>query len=113
MMDRDSITRTGARTPGVGGVVHRMAVQYTASTDPTLGGSTLKREGRGQTDHRSVHAGSRLKLIDVSGRPRLISQPSSRNEENSPCGMIGGIVETSGELNPGPRHDPTRPGTST
>jgi len=46
---RDSITRTGARAPGVGGAFHRVAVQYIASTDPTLGGSTLKHEGRRQT----------------------------------------------------------------
>ena len=72
---RDSITRTGARAPGVGGVTHRMVVQYIASTDPTLGGSMLKHEGRRQTDRRSVYAGSRLKLIDVSGRSRLIASP--------------------------------------
>ena len=67
-----------------------MAVQYIASTDPTLGGLTLKHEGRRQTERRPVYAGSRLKLIDVSGRSRLIRQPSSRNGENPPCGMIGG-----------------------
>ena len=66
-------------TPPHGGAV-------IASTDPTLGGSTLKHEGRRQTGRRSVHAGSRLKLIHVPGRSRLTSQPSSRNEENSPCG---------------------------
>src|SRR5580704_3541665 len=33
-----------------------------ASTDPTLCGSTLKHEGRRQTDRRSACAGSRLKL---------------------------------------------------
>jgi hypothetical protein len=65
-----------------------------ASTDPTLGGSTLKHEGRRQTGHRSVYAGSRLKLIGVSGRSRLTRQPSSRNGENPPCGMIGGTMET-------------------
>jgi hypothetical protein len=37
---------TGARTPGVGGAFHRMAVPYIASTDLTLGRSTLKHEGR-------------------------------------------------------------------
>src|SRR5262249_38852343 len=65
-----------------------------ASTDPTLGGSTLKHEGRRQTERRSVYAGSRLKLMDTSGRSRLTRQPSSRNGENSPGGMSGGIVET-------------------
>jgi hypothetical protein len=117
MMDRDSITRTGARAPGVGGAFHRMAVQYIASTDPTLGGSMLKHEGRRQTDRRSVYAGSRLKLMDVSGRSRLIRQPSSRTEENSPYGMSGGIVETAASFEAclaprsyptGPRLDPTR-----
>jgi RNA-directed DNA polymerase len=47
-------------------------------------------EGRRQTDRRSAHAGSRLKLIDVPGRSRLIRQPSSRIGENPPYGMIGG-----------------------
>ena len=65
-----------------------------ASTDPTLGGSTLKHEGRRQTGRRSVYAGSRLKPIDVPGRSRLICQPSSRNGENPSCGMSGGTMET-------------------
>jgi hypothetical protein len=88
------VNPTGARAPGVGGAFHRMAVQYIASTDPTLSGSTLKHEGRRQTDRRSVYAWSRLKLMDASGRSRLNSQPSSRNGENPPCGMIGGTMET-------------------
>ena len=88
------VNPTGARAPGVGGAFHRMAVQYIASTDPTLGGSTLKHEVRRQTECRAVYAGSRLKLTAVPGRSRLIRQPSSRTEENSPYGMSGGIVET-------------------
>jgi hypothetical protein len=48
--------------------IHRMAVQYIASTDPTLGGSTLKHEGRRQTGRRSVYAGSRLNLTYASLR---------------------------------------------
>src|SRR5271169_2494607 len=81
-----------------------------ASTDPTLCGSTLKHEGRRQTGRRSAYAGSRLKLIGASGRSRLTSQPFSRNEENSPCGMIGGILETSAsfEARSAPRSYPTR-----
>ena len=90
--------------------IHRMAVQCIASTDPTLGGSTLKHEGRRQTGRRSAYAGSRLNLIDVSGRSRLKSQPSSRTGENPPYGMIGGIVETSAsfEARSAPRSYPTR-----
>jgi hypothetical protein len=41
-----------------------------------------------------VYAGSRFKLNDVPGRSCLIRQPSSRNGENPPCGMIGGAMET-------------------
>ena len=80
-----------------------------ASTDRTLGGSTLKHEGRRQTDRRSADAGSRLKLIDAWGRSRLIRQPFSRNGENSPYGMLGGIVETSAsfEARSAPRSYPT------
>ena len=82
-----------------------------ASTDPTLCGSTLKHEGRRQTERRAADAGSRLKLIDASGRSRLICQPFSRNGENSPYGMLGGIVETSAsfEARSAPRSYPTRP----
>jgi hypothetical protein len=80
-----------------------------ASTDPTLCGSTLKHEGRRQTGRRSAYAGSRLKLIDASGRSRLTRQPFSRNGENSPYGMLGGIVETSAsfEARSAPRSYPT------
>jgi hypothetical protein len=104
------VNPTGARAPGVGGAFHRMAVQYIASTDPTLSGSTLKHEGRRQTDRRSVYAGSRLKLTDVSGRSRLTSQPSSRNGENPPCGMIGGTMETAAsfEVRNAPSSYPTK-----
>src|SRR5215467_4748660 len=101
---RDSITRTGARAPGVGGAFHCMVVQYIASTDPTLGGSTLKHEGRRQTGCRAVYAGSRLKLTEVPGRSRLIRQPSSRNGENPPCGMIGGTMETAASFEAATRH---------
>ena len=103
---------TSSEDPWGRWIIHRMAVQCIASTDPTLGGSMLKHEGRGQTGRRSAYAWSRLKLIDASGRSRLKSQPSSRTEENSPCGMIGGIVETSAsfEARSAPRFYPTGTG---
>src|SRR5262249_45732797 len=58
---------------------------------------------------RLAHAGSRLKPTDVFGRPRLISQPSSRTRENRLYGMIGGIEETSAsfEARSAPRSYPT------
>jgi hypothetical protein len=79
-----------------------------ADLAPT-GGSTLKHEGRRQTDRRSADAGSRLKLIDAWGRSRLIRQPFSRNGENSPYGMLERIVETSAsfEARSAPRSYPT------
>jgi hypothetical protein len=36
--------------------------------------------------------------VPFPGRHRLESQPFSRNGENSPYGMLGGIVETSGSF---------------
>src|SRR5436190_18665764 len=57
MMVRDSITRTGARTPG--------AEEYPTSKavhDPVLSPTQCGvRERRTQTKHQSVYAGSRLK----------------------------------------------------
>src|SRR5215467_1579027 len=109
MTDRDTTTRTRARAPGVGGSIPPHGGAVIASTDPTLSGSTLKHEGRRQTDRRSADAGSRLKLIDAWGRSRLIRQPFSRNGENSPYGMLGGIEETSAsfEARSAPRSYPT------
>jgi hypothetical protein len=71
-----------------------MAVQLSRRQIRLWADQLLKHERRRQTDRRSVYAGSRLKLIDVPGRSRLTSQPSSRNGENPPCGMIGGTMET-------------------
>jgi hypothetical protein len=50
-----------------------------------------------------------LKLIDASGRSRLICQPSSRTGQNPPYGMIGRIEETSAsfEARSAPRSHPT------
>ena len=66
-------------------------------------------EGRTQTSTLPAHAGSRLKLGGVLGRPRLKCQPPSRTGENPPYGMIGGIEETSAsfEARSAPRSYPT------
>src|SRR6516165_1184159 len=66
-------------------------------------------EGRRQTGRRSAHAGSRLKLVDASGRSRLRRQPFSRTGENPQSGMLGGIEETSAsfEARSAPRSYPT------
>src|SRR5215471_13549817 len=112
MMDRDNITRTGARTSRVGGEPRLMAA-HCRVCGPAQNGITDDdyevHEGRRQTERRTVYAGSRLKLRNASGRSRLISQPSSRTGENSPYGMIGGIEETSAsfEARSAPRSYPT------
>src|SRR5665811_1505115 len=98
MTVRDTITRTRARAPGAEDHPSSKAVHYQVR-GPTQRGNYRSdhevHEGRRQTGRRPAHAGSRLKLIDVPGRSRLVRQPSSRTGENSPYGMIGGIEETS------------------
>src|SRR5262249_46568001 len=115
MMDRDSTTRTGARTPGAEDYPSSTAVHYRAHGPAQYGITDVgheMHEGRRQTGRRSAHAGSWLKLIGVSGRSRLESQPSSRIGENPPYGMIGRIEETSGTLKArsAPRSYPTEGG---
>src|SRR5208337_902211 len=107
MTDRDSITRTRARTPGAEDMaVHRRAIV------PTQRGITAcqaMHEGWTQTERAAAYAGSRLKPTSASGRPHLTGQPSSRTGENPPYGMIGGIEETSAsfEARSAPRSYPT------
>src|SRR5262252_4155637 len=112
MTDRDSTTRTRARTPGEEDYPPSTAV-YWRVTDPTLSGifvdANAMHEGRRQTTTGPSHAGSRLKLSDALGRRRPKCHPSSRTGENSPYGMIGGIEETSAsfEARSAPRSYPT------
>ena len=111
MTDRDRTTRTergplgrwGSHPPGSALSSPRPDTERDYRSDHAV------HEGRRQTGRRSAHAGSRLKLIDVSGRSRLIRQPSSRTGENPPYGMIGRIEETSAsfEARSAPRSDPT------
>src|SRR5262249_25232260 len=112
MTDRDSTTRTRARTPGEEDYPPSTAV-YWRVTDPTLSGifvdTNAMHEGRRQTNTGPAHAGSMLKLSDVLGRRRPKCHPSSRTGENPPYGMIGGIEETSAsfEARSAPRSYPT------
>jgi len=83
MMDRDNITRTGARAPGVerlyrlhGGGNGRYATS-TQSEKLWRGAATAK-DGR-----------------KPQGKARLISRPWSRTGENPPYGILGGAMETS------------------
>ena len=97
MTDRDSTTRTRARTLGAEDYSTSMAVHRRAIV-PTQRGTTVCQavhEGWTQTEREAAYAGSRLKPTSASGRPHLTSQPSSRTGENPPYGMIGGIKETS------------------
>src|SRR6202045_1277989 len=89
-----------------------MAVHYRVR-GPTQSGTTVvttrctKGEDKPVVGQRMP--GSRLKLMDASGRSRLICQPSSRTGENPPYGMIGRIEETSAsfEARSAPRSHPT------
>src|SRR5215472_4622849 len=115
MTDRDSTTRTRARTPGEEDYSPSTAV-HRRVTEPTLSGTfgirNAMHEGRKQTNTWPAYAGSRLELSDVLGRRRLKCHPSIRTGENPPYGMIGGIEETSAsfEARSSPRSYPTAGG---
>jgi hypothetical protein len=91
---------------------HLMAARNRARRDRHSAVPMVGSRGARRTDATRrwpAHAGSRLKLDAVLGRPRLKGQPSSRTGENSPYGMIGGIEETSAsfEARSAPRSYPT------
>src|SRR5262245_50332100 len=115
MTDRDSTTRTRARTPGEEDYPPSTAV-HRRVTDPTLSGifvdTKCDARGRKQTNTWRAYAGSRLELCNALGRRRLKCHPSSRTGENPPYGMIGGIEETSAsfEARSAPRSYPTAGG---
>src|SRR5580704_18063266 len=115
MTDRDSTTRTRARTPGEEDyppptAVHRRVTD--PDTERDIRGYDGMHEGRKQTNTWSAYAGSRLELSDALGRRRPKRHPSSRTGENPPYGMIGGIEETSAsfEARSAPRSYPTAGG---
>src|SRR5271157_5989447 len=83
-MDRDSITQTGARAPGVERNTARTEVPARPIVPDTEQGNPdggRKHEGRWQTRTR--------------GRPHLIFRPLSRTGENPPYGILGEAMETS------------------
>src|SRR6516165_7858594 len=112
MTDRDSTTRTRARTPGEEDLptLHGGAsARNRPDTERDIRGYDGMHEGRKQTNTWSAYAGSRLELSDALGRRRPKRHPSSRTGENPPYGMIGGIEETSAsfEARSAPRSYPT------
>src|SRR5215472_585172 len=83
-MDRDSITRTGARAPGVERLIrsHGGARQrIIPDTEQGITDVSQEHEGRRQTS--------------LLGRPRLTVRPWSRTGENPPYGILGEAMETS------------------
>src|SRR5262250_1493237 len=83
-MDRDSITRTGARAPGVERLIrsHGGARQrIIPDTEQGITDGRQEHEGRWQTS--------------LLGRPRLTVRPWSRTGENPPYGILGEAMETS------------------
>src|ERR1700722_14871614 len=115
MTDRDSTTRTRARTPGGEDYPPSTAV-HRRVTDPTLSGTFVDttgcRKDGSKPNTGSAYAGSRLELSAALGRRRPKRHPSSRTGENPPYGMIGGIEETSAsfEARSAPRSYPTAGG---
>src|ERR1700740_3218884 len=91
-MDRDNITRTGARAPGVerlsrshGGVAQ--SASYFDSGRRQRAQHAMRRSG--------VNYGGVLIAPLHLGRPRLIGRPWSRIGETPPYGILGGTMETS------------------
>ena len=97
MTVRDSITRTGARTPGAEDYPTSMAAHGRAS-HPTQCGITevasMCARGRHKPNISRCMPGAGLSR-PCAGRCCPTCQPSSRIGENPPCGMIGGVEETS------------------
>src|SRR6516165_11046147 len=112
MTVRDSITRTGARTPGAEDYPTSMAAHGRAS-HPTQCGITevasMCARGRHKPNISRCMPGAGLSR-PCAGRCCPTCQPSSRIGENPPYGMIGRVEETSAsfEARSAPRLYPTR-----
>ena len=98
MMDRDSITRTGARASGV-----ERPYRSHGGGDQSFATSTQSEDKSGPQTPRRTGA-------NREGRPRLKSRPWSRIGENPPYGILGGTMETSAsyEARSAPSSYPTR-----
>src|SRR6516162_2317838 len=114
MTVRDSITRTGARTPGAEDYPTSMAAHGRAS-HPTQCGITevasMCARGRHKPNISRCMPGAGLSR-PCAGRCCPTCQPSSRIGENPPYGMIGRVEETSAsfEARSAPRLYPTDQG---
>src|ERR1039457_637100 len=111
-MDRDRITRTGARAPGV---ERRVPLAWLRHTDPAsstlIEGSVRPRRTRTsecKPENVKGMPGDGL-TCTRRGRRRRKGQPWSRTGENSPYGILGGRWKRRHHSKPGPRHRPTRP----
>src|SRR5215469_5151940 len=93
MMDRDNITRTGARAPGV----ERLSRSHGGVAQSAPYFDSGRRQDARQVATRRSGANYGGALIDPlhPGRPRLIGRPWSRIGENPPYGILGGTMETS------------------
>src|SRR5215472_3267536 len=96
MMDRDSITRAGARAPGA----WRYSSKWLAPTQCGEKRHTQASAKRGSQLHR---------LLRPAGRLHVKGQPWSRTAENPPYGILGGTMETSAsfEVRSSPSSYPT------
>ena len=115
MTVRDSITRTGARTPGAEDYPTSMAAHVRAPL-PTQRGIIIEVASTCAKDRHKPHISRCMPGAGLSrpsvGRCCPTCQPSSRIGENPPYGMIGRVEETSAsfEARSAPRLYPTAGG---
>src|SRR6516225_7873084 len=110
MTVRDSITRTGARTPGAEDYPTSMAAHDHASLPTQCGIIEIAltcAKDRHKPNISRCMPGAGLSR-SCAGRCCPTCRPSSRIGENPPYGMIGRVEETRHHSKPGPRLDSTR-----
>src|SRR6476646_6357645 len=91
-MDRDSITRTGARAPGVGQQICSNGGAQSAKLPRHRAGIYRFESG----EHEGGMPTRWARQLGASlGRHRLTGQPGSRTGENPPYGILGEAMETS------------------
>ena len=98
MMDRDNITRTGARAPGVEQHVLLEWRCFTervssAQTEGCMSAAESTKDGN-KLDRCKGYAGAGLTGV-AAGKVLSESQPLSRIGGNPPYGILGGTMETS------------------
>ena len=92
MMDRDTITRTGARAPGVKRLGRLNGGASAHRVPPTQNGDTTLQAARCTKGGCKLHD---AKNSCSTGRPVRYTDLEAVLRENPPYGILGGAVETS------------------